>query len=652
MESGFSSAPAGLALTVLFAGAAALAADGVAGPTRSAVSVGTVLVSATPITEGELIGRDGSQSSFVSRRQIDSLAAQDLQTALRQIPGVSISRYSPIGSYGGGQGGSVYVRGAGTSRPGGEVRIYSDGVPRESGVWGHPLMDSVPIDFAESVTVRKHPQLSRTAGAFASVELETRRRREEGFEGEMNTAYGRFSTFLSSFSGGAKEGAGDVYGGVSFKRSDGAREHSKATLSSAFARIGADLSETESAAFIYRRTDSSVEDPGRKGAAKPRFDRFDLSTDMYAVRFDTARDWIEGYSLVYVEHGSIEWRKDHLVDGNLFSPAGAADTTWLNWGTRNRYEISPNEYFSLIGSLDASSEGGHTANTRFSDGARVSGFKARFVSVMPYAGASGSIPLDGAGGDWKLEPSAGARAFMHSVYENEWGPGGALKVSWRDTLEIFANAERGIHYPGIYTRAVSDDFAKHALGAEKMDYFSSGGKVHGDDGEASLVFFHTRVADRIDRTAWGYVNVGGMESSGLEGSAHLGLFDGRASLFAGCAWTVAHTHPVSRLPEWSFSAGVSWRICERVKWNVDGEYIGSMNAYSTRSSSDSARLEKTGDAFVFNTRLSCAIDGFLPAGSEAYAAVENFTNSHYEYFPGYPMPGVMFYLGVKICIGS
>ena len=107
------------------------------------------------------------------------------------IWGGAISGYSAIGSYGGAQGGSVYIRGVGTARPGGEVRTYSDGAPRESGVWGHPLMDSLPIDFAESITVQKNPHPSERAGAFGAVEVESMRRLDPGYGGEVNLAYGR-----------------------------------------------------------------------------------------------------------------------------------------------------------------------------------------------------------------------------------------------------------------------------------------------------------------------------------------------------------------------------------------------------------------------------------------------------------------------------
>ena len=630
-------------VTIVTIAAAALAVC--AAETNEVAELPPVVVTATPITQSESVERDGAEIVTLSRAQLGELNAQDVQTALRQVPGVAISRYSPIGSYGGAQGGSIYIRGQGTARPGGEVRMYTDGAPRESGVWGHPLMDSVPVDFADSITVHKNPQPDRCAWTFGAVDVATRRRREEGWEAEVEAAYGRFDTLLSALSAGGKDGAFDAYGGMSYKYSGGARRHGSAELGSAYGRAGADLFGSDHVSFIYQRTDSWVEDPGPKGGPRPKHNRFGLATDLYVLRYDMDRDTAKGYTLFYLEHGDIEWRKDHLTDGVLASPAGTADTTWLNWGTRSRYELSPREWLRLVGALDAASEGGHTKNVRFSDGRRMFGYSARFVTAAPYVGANCDVAL---GDDWTLTPSAGARAYIHEVYSHEWGPEAALKLLWRDGLELFANASRGVHYPGIYTRTVADDFAKRTLGAEKMDYASVGAKAKaGDLCEATVSVFHTEVSDRIDKTATGYVNSGDMRATGVELSAHLRPTDATA-LFAGATWTSAETHPVSRLPEWTFTAGATWKVCDWLKWIVDGQYIGSMRAYSVRADADRANLGKVDDAFVFNTRLAVPLESFSALKGELYLSLENFTNRHYEYYAGYPMPGVMAYVGVRL----
>lgn len=605
----------------------------------------TVVVTATPITHEETVSKDGAETVTIGRTQLAALNAQDLQTALRQVPGVTISRYAPVGSYGGGQGGSVYVRGVGTGRPGGEVRMYVDGAPRESGVWGHPLMDSVPVDFAEAVSVHKNPQPGHYPGTFAAVDVTTRRRETPGEEAEVDLAYGRFNTLVGVASAGAKEGVVDAYAGMAYKYSEGARPHGSAEMKNAYGRVGVDLSETERLAFIYQRTDSWVEDPGEKHGTRPVYDRFDLATDLYTVRFDTDREALKGFSLIYVEHGAIEWKKDHLSDGNPRSPAGFADTTWLNWGFRNRYDWNVWQDLWLTGAFDVADEGGHTANTRLADNRRVFGFKGRFVTVSPYLGARYDVHLDE---DWTLTPSVGARYAFHDLYDDAWAPDAALTLDWRETVSFYVNGSRGVHYPGIYTRAVANDFAKGTLDAEVMDYVSGGTKVKLDERlDLLLSLFHSEVSDRIDKTATGYVNAGGLRATGVEVSSHWRPTDDLA-FFGGGTWTNPETHPVSRLPRWTFTAGGTWAICDWLKWTLDGQYIGSMNAYSVRAEADRANLRKLDDAFVFNTRLAVPLASFLPVKGEWYVSVENFTNQHYCYYPGYPMAGAMIWTGVKL----
>ncbi len=607
-----------------------------------------VVVTATPIVQNETVLKDGAEVVHLARAQLESLNAQDVQTALRQVPGVTISRYSPVGSYGGSQGGSVYVRGVGTGRPGGEVRLYMAGAPRESGVWGHPLMDAVPIDFADGISVHKNPQPGRYPGTFAAIDVETRRRKQQGHEVETEVAYGRFNTLLGSLYAGVKEGPVDAAAGIAYKYSEGARPHGSAEMKNAFGRVGYDFSKTERLAFIYQRTDSWVEDPGEKGKPTPIHNRFDLATDLYTLRFDTERENVKGYSLLFFEHGAIEWHKDHLTDGNLASPAGIADTTWLNWGVRNRYDWNVWRNLWLTGSVDVESAGGHTANNTYANNKRVFGYKGRFVTCAPYAGTRYDFELTE---DWTLTPSVGARYYFHDVYDNEWAPNAALTLAYRDDVEFFVNGSRGVHYPGIYTRALANDFAAHTLNAEIMDYVSSGMKFSLDD-DIDVLFslFHSDVSDRIEQTATKqYVNAGNLRATGVELSTHWRPTDDLAFFFGG-TYTNPETHPVSRLPRWTFTLGGTLEICEWLKWTLDGQYIGSMNAYSVRTESTGAKLMPLDDAFVFNTRVAVPLETFIPGltGGEIFVSVENFTNQHYEYYPGYPMAGAMLWTGIKL----
>ena len=63
-------------------------------------------VVASPIIQGNAVDRYAGQKTVISEEQVENLNAQDLTAALRRTPGVNISRYNPIGSFGGGEGGA------------------------------------------------------------------------------------------------------------------------------------------------------------------------------------------------------------------------------------------------------------------------------------------------------------------------------------------------------------------------------------------------------------------------------------------------------------------------------------------------------------------------------------------------------------------
>ena len=630
----------------LLMSAAVLAAAATrAAATNEVVALPPVVVTASPVTQAESVSKDGAESVLVAREQLALLNAQDLPTALRQVPGVTISRYSPIGSYGGAQGGSVYVRGLGTARPGGEVRMYTDGAPRESGMWSHPLMDSMPIDFAESVRVQKSPHPARYSGTFGAVDVETRRRRAPGHEAEVDLVYGGYNTFLSAGSAGLKEGPVDAYGGMSYKYSDGYRDHNTSILKSAFGRLGADLSEHEHVGFVYQRTDSKVEDPGEVGKPTPRTDRFDLATDLYTLRFDTERENLTGFSLVAFERGVIDWWQDGLCKTPTGAMDGNAHTEWLNFHFRNFYDWNVGQGLWLRAGLDLAHEDGETETRNLRNGKVPFSANGELTTVAPYVGARYDFRLSD---DWTLTPSVGSRGYFHSQYDGEWAPDAALTLDWREKAQLFVTGSRGVHYPGVYTRAVAADYARDTLDAEVMNYLAGGAKVALDESlDVLATVFHTDAQNRIDKTARGYVNAGGMRATGVELSAHGRLTDDLA-FFAGLTYTNPETAPVSRLPRWTATAGGTWTICPYLKWTLDGQFIDRMYAYSVRASSDAADLTELKEGVLINTRLSVPLESFSPVAGELFVALENLADRNYEYYPGYPMDGIMWYVGTRI----
>ena len=60
-----------------------------------------ITVVGSPVIEANEVDRYASQKTTVTQRQIQDLNAQHVSTALRMAPGVNITQYNMIGSFGG-----------------------------------------------------------------------------------------------------------------------------------------------------------------------------------------------------------------------------------------------------------------------------------------------------------------------------------------------------------------------------------------------------------------------------------------------------------------------------------------------------------------------------------------------------------------------
>jgi iron complex outermembrane receptor protein len=100
-------------LAALTLGIPSFAAD--AKPAPAPIPLAPLYVTASPVIDGNTVDLFGSFTTSVSARQVSDLNALDVSSALRRTPGVTISRFNPVGSCGGEEGGAVYVRGMGST---------------------------------------------------------------------------------------------------------------------------------------------------------------------------------------------------------------------------------------------------------------------------------------------------------------------------------------------------------------------------------------------------------------------------------------------------------------------------------------------------------------------------------------------------------
>lgn len=598
-------------------------------------------VVAPPLVMEERVTDYGGSVSVVGREQMDASGAYDLQSALRKVSGVTISRFTLLGAFGGADGGSVYLRGRGTGRPGADITIYQDGVPRKVGVWDHPLMDSLALDHADTLHVYKGPQPAVHSGTFGSVDITSRRRVTPGTETEISVMAGERQTLLMRMHHGGYQDGFDYYGGLAHQETSGHRPHSAAELQSVYARAGAPLGKGFSLSAQVMATDNQVEDPGRVGFPVPERDRFGTRTVTTSARLDYQSERLDGWMLAYYEDGQIRWKQDRIGDEG--SPAGSANTDWENYGLRTMQRLR----FAVMDvdfGLEAASEGG-TFENRAVSGFVPFSYEDRYRTITPAAGVLTSVSV---ASHWRLQPSLGLRYYSHNVFSDKTAPYAGVVLQGKEWT-WFANAARGVNYPGVYASGVAAATVDQ-ISAETLDHIEAGVQWRSPQERLMLgmSLFRDETDNLLQWTPAGLVNAGSSDVQGVEVVAHVRPCE-RWALYGSLTVLDPSEDKTPRAPEWSASLGVLLSLTSRLNLYTDLDAVASQYAFNGRAGAgERIQAEKVDRYVLGNLRLSYQPSWFGKERVTLFAACDNVGDVTYETLPGYPLPGRFYSGGVKL----
>lgn len=611
-----------------------------------AVELGPVEVLASPLVEPTITTRYATQVSSVTEEQIDGLGAEDFPSAVRRVPGVTISRFNQTGSYGGREGGAVFIRGMGGARPGSEIQTLVDGVPKMVGVWTHPVLDTLNIENAERVDIYKGAQpISFGNMSFGAFNLIPKRRTVPGFETRFSAGYGMHNTWVETFEHGGKSGPWDYFVVQSYKRSRGHRDQSGGELQSYMGRLGYELSDVWDLSFLFMRSDNWAEDPGPEGGPKPRRGRFAVDDYLYILTLANQTEETEGHVKLYWDDGYINWRQ---FDTEPFNSV----TDWDNYGVRARQTFWPWEGGEVVLGLDLDYIGGEFIEERPS-GHRFTGSKEWFHLLAPYAAVSQTF---GDPEGWHVIPSAGVRWTHHSDFRDVWGPQLGVVAGCGET-ELHAGYARGFNYPGIYAVFQTESAwgagqAWKRLKPEILDHLELGlshrvapwlkASVVGfiDDGENRISFVPPPPPPPL------FQNVGDFRTEGVEVSFDITPAADWSGFLGATFLTEIEPRTLPYAPKRSFTGGVSWKPNERWRVNVDGQYVSELFTQNPRFPGPEGEVDSY---WLFNGRVSCDVTPpDCDVRTTLYATVENIFDEDYEYRPGYPMPGTTLMTGFDI----
>lgn len=612
------------------------------------IQLDEVVVVATPIIEGNSVDRYAASSTVVSEEQIDDLNAVDLGTALRRTPGVNISRYNPIGSFGGSEGGGIFIRGMGASRPGGEIKTFIDGVPMYMSVWNHPLLDLLSIDSADSLHVYKSAQPHVFGNAFAAVNIDTKRKRSEGFESTANLAGGSYGTFIEQVEHGGKSGPFDYYLGQSFRSSNGHRDNSDGELTNYFARLGMDLGSHWNASVFGLHTDNFANDPGVEGKeSTTRNGKYVTNAMMGIATLSHSYEKADGFFKAFINQGEGDWTgqrapsKDSVQEFD-FHGLRAQEKVRL-WGGG---EVTVGmDWDAITGKVDATSAKG--VDTAWD------GPTQRIFS--PYLAAS---QLLGSQEGFHCIPSAGVRYYNNSEFDEELAPHAGLILGYNKT-QLHGGYSRGVLYPGLEVVVVSEfvnPLLKNSwksLEAETLDHYELGVAHSWDKVKVDLTFFEDRGENRYlirmpPPPPPVYANLGDYRTQGAEATVTVTPTE-HLALFLGLTLLDSDQEKRPYTPESTVSTGLNWRFLERFTLSLDAQYVSEMYVTSQARNSSVPTNARNDSYFLVNGKLSYELP-LEKWGKKAqiYLSGENLGDENYQYLPGYPMPGINGMLGMSL----
>ena len=546
---------------------------------------------------------------------------------------------------GGGDGGAVFLRGHGSSRPGGEIATLTDGVPRFVGVWTHPLLDIFNMDSIGAVDVYRSAQPVLLGNmSFGAIDMRSIRRTEHGSGGRFVGSFGTHDTLIGSLEYGGRSDAFDYYLTAGHRESDGHREGAAGDIDALSGRVGFRIADDWDLSVQYEHVSSSVEDPGQVDAPpSPITPLYDIDNNFALATLSHRHGGWTGHVKLYLEDGTYDWLQwDGAAGESLRSITDSS-----NSGVRLRESAAPWRGGELILGFDYDRYGGEFVERRPA-GDRLATDET-FSNTAPYVAVSHTF--DGA---ISVTPSAGVRYNSSRYFGDDWGGQAGLKVGIADHA-LYANWARGFNLPGVYAAVqyggwgLGDGWQE--LEAETIDHLEIGWlapigrtwrldvSLYRDDVENAIRFVPPPPPPPT------YANIGAYTVDGLE-LAVQGQIAEQLSLFLGGTVSSADPDTVPNLPAATAVGGLTWTAEPGWRLNLDLQWVDERYILNPRFASGNVQVD---DYFLANMKaampwrtLGLDIDGSI------FIVGDNLADEEYEYRVGYPMPGRMWHFGIEL----
>lgn len=565
--------------------------------------------------------------SVVDKETLDASTETGVLSILsEQVPGLFVTQKGVTGfGISTGSAGTVNIHGVGG---GNKVLMLFDGQPMWAGIFGHNVADAYIASDAEKVEVIRGPgSLLYGSNALGGViNIITRKADEDGIHGRARVMYGSYNTQKYLGSAGYKKDKLNIYLSVNHDRTDGQRKNSDFYITNAYAKIGYAFSQNWNASADAIIADFKTANPG--ALTQPMFDNWAKALrTTYSVSLNNHFRNRNGSVQAFYNTGKHKINDGYSANSNPRSYLFRSDD--YNAGIAIFESFRLIEGNLLTTGVDAKQWGGHAWNDNF-DGSKDEIIDKKVNEFAGYAVVQ-QIFFD------KLTVNAGIRLENNENYGNEWIPQAGIAYNPVKHTTFKLSASKGFRSPNIrelymYMPANSD------LKPERMNNydFSYWQSLLDNRLHLELTLFFAQGENMITTTMVDgkplNVNTGNFINKGFDfGLAYnispdLKLSGNYSFLNSNIKITASPKHKAFVSLGWSPG-----------KWTITPNYQYVGNLYLTDNATTTENY----------SLLNCHVSYKIIPSLTVFLNGENLTDTSYETYAGFPMPGAVVLGGVN-----
>ncbi|GHT69713.1 ligand-gated channel [Bacteroidia bacterium] len=565
--------------------------------------------------------------SVVDKETLDASTETGVLSILsEQVPGLFVTQKGVTGfGVSSGSAGTVNIHGVGG---GNKVLMLFDGQPMWAGIFGHNVADAYVASDAEKVEVIRGPgSLLYGSNALGGViNVITRKADENGIHGRARIMYGSYNTQKYLGSAGYQKDKLNVYVSVNHDRTDGQRDNSDFYITNAYAKITYAFSKNWDASANAIVADFKTVNPG--AVTQPMFDNWAKALrTTYSVALNNHYGPMNGSIQAFYNNG-----KHKINDGYN---ANSTPRKYLFHSDDFNAGIALFESFRLIEGnlltvgLDAKQWGGHAWNDSING--RIGEIIDKKVNEFAGYAVVQQTLFD------KLTLNAGMRLENNEGYGNEWIPqaGIAYNPTKQSTLKL--SASKGFRSPNIrelymYMPA-NPDLKPERMNNYDFSYLQSllDRRLH-----LELTLFFAQGENMITTTMIDgkpfNVNTGKFINKGFDFGLTYSILSNLK--LSGNYSFLNSDIKITASPKHKAFVSLGWN---QGKWTItpNYQYVGGLYLADNATTTENYSL------------LNCNVSYKLIPTITIFLNGENLTDTSYETYAGFPMPGAVVLGGIN-----